>query len=36
MATNYERAFAERPEIYAASVQLNTAIKPGMAEAPAG
>ena len=30
MATNHERAFAERPEVYAAWVQLNTAIKAGM------
>jgi len=30
MPTNYERAFAERPEVYAAWVQLNTAIKGGM------
>ena len=30
MPTNYERAFAERPEVYAAWVQLNTAIKEGM------
>ena len=28
--TNYERAFAERPEVYAAWVQLNGAIKAGM------
>jgi len=28
--TNYERAFAERPEVYAAWGQLNTAIKGGM------
>jgi uncharacterized peroxidase-related enzyme len=28
--TNYERAFAERPEVLAAWVQLNTAIKAGM------
>ena len=28
--TNHERAFAERPEVYAAWVQLNTAIKAGM------
>jgi uncharacterized peroxidase-related enzyme len=28
--TNYERAFAERPEVYAAWVQLNTAVKDGM------
>ena len=28
--TNYEVAFAERPEVYAAWVQLNTAIKAGM------
>src|SRR6476469_808018 len=27
---NYERAFAERPEVLAAWVQLNTAIKAGM------
>ena len=30
MPTNYEVAFAERPEVYAAWVQLNTAIKAGM------
>jgi uncharacterized peroxidase-related enzyme len=30
MATNYERAFAERPEVYAAWQQLNGAIKAGM------
>ncbi len=30
MPTNYERAFAERPEVYAAWVQLNTSIKAGM------
>jgi alkylhydroperoxidase family enzyme len=30
MPTNYERAFAERPEVYGAWVQLNTAIKAGM------
>ncbi len=30
MATNYERAFESRPEVYAAWVQLNTAIKAGM------
>lgn len=30
MPTNYERAFAERPEVYAAWVQLNSAIKAGM------
>jgi uncharacterized peroxidase-related enzyme len=30
MATNFERAFAERPEVYSAWVQLNTAIKAGM------
>ena len=29
-STNYERAFAERPEVYAAWVTLNTAIKAGM------
>jgi alkylhydroperoxidase family enzyme len=28
--TNYERAFAERPEVYAAWAQLNGAIKAGM------
>jgi uncharacterized peroxidase-related enzyme len=28
--TNYERAFAERPDVYAAWVQLNTAVKAGM------
>ncbi len=30
MATNFERAFAQRPEVYAAWVQLNGAIKAGM------
>ncbi len=30
MPTNFERAFADRPEVYAAWVQLNTAIKEGM------
>jgi alkylhydroperoxidase family enzyme len=30
MATNYERAFAERPEVYAAWGELNGAIKAGM------
>jgi alkylhydroperoxidase family enzyme len=30
MATNMERAFAERPEVYAAWAQLNGAIKAGM------
>jgi alkylhydroperoxidase family enzyme len=30
VATNYERAFAERPDVLAAWVQLNTAIKAGM------
>ena len=30
MTTNFERAFAERPEVLAAWVQLNTAIKAGM------
>jgi alkylhydroperoxidase family enzyme len=30
MPTNFEVAFAERPEVYAAWVQLNTAIKAGM------
>jgi len=30
MATNYERAFTERPEVYAAWAQLNGAIKAGM------
>jgi uncharacterized peroxidase-related enzyme len=30
MPTNLERAFAERPEVYAAWVGLNTAIKAGM------
>ena len=30
MPTNFERAFSERPEVYAAWVQLNTAIKAGM------
>jgi uncharacterized peroxidase-related enzyme len=29
-ATNYERAFAERPEVYAGWQQLNGAIKAGM------
>ena len=30
MATNLERAFTERPEVYAAWVQLNGSIKAGM------
>ena len=30
MTTNMERAFAERPEVYAAWAQLNGAIKAGM------
>ncbi|HEX4526150.1 MAG TPA: hypothetical protein VH108_05355 [Gaiellaceae bacterium] len=30
MPTNYERAFAERPEVYAAWGELNGAIKAGM------
>ena len=30
MPTNYERAFEERPEVYAAWQQLNGAIKAGM------
>jgi uncharacterized peroxidase-related enzyme len=30
MTTNFERAFAERPEVLAAWVQLNTTIKAGM------
>jgi uncharacterized peroxidase-related enzyme len=30
VTTNFERAFAERPEVYAAWVQLNGAIKAGM------
>jgi alkylhydroperoxidase family enzyme len=30
MTTNYERAFAERPEVYAAWAQLNGSIKAGM------
>ena len=30
MTTNYEHAFAGRPEVYAAWGQLNTAIKAGM------
>jgi alkylhydroperoxidase family enzyme len=30
VTTNYERAFAERPEVYAAWAQLNGAIKAGM------
>ncbi len=30
MTTNYERAFADRPEVYAAWGQLNGAIKAGM------
>lgn len=30
VATNYERAFAARPEVYAAWQQLNGAIKAGM------
>jgi uncharacterized peroxidase-related enzyme len=29
MTTNYERAFADRPDVLAAWVQLNTAIKAG-------
>ena len=29
-ATNYERAFADRPDVYAAWVALNTSIKAGM------
>jgi len=28
--TNYERAFAQRPEVYAAWVELNSAVKAGM------
>ena len=30
MPTNYERAFAERPDVLAAWVQLNGAVKAGM------
>jgi alkylhydroperoxidase family enzyme len=30
MTTNFERAFVERPEVYAAWAQLNGAIKAGM------
>ncbi|HEU5363185.1 MAG TPA: carboxymuconolactone decarboxylase family protein [Gaiellaceae bacterium] len=30
MPANYERAFEARPEVYAAWVQLNTAVKEGM------
>ena len=30
MPTNFERAFEPRPEVYAAWIQLNTAIKAGM------
>src|SRR5260370_4380057 len=30
MATNYERAFEQRPAVYAAWMQLNGAIKAGM------
>jgi alkylhydroperoxidase family enzyme len=30
VTANYERAFAERPEVYAAWVQLNMSIKAGM------
>ena len=30
MTSNFERAFADRPEVYAAWGQLNTAIKAGM------
>ena len=30
VTTNFERAFAERPDVYAAWVQLNTAIKASM------
>jgi alkylhydroperoxidase family enzyme len=30
MTTNFERAFADRPEVYAAWVGLNSAIKGGM------
>ncbi|HEX6934714.1 MAG TPA: hypothetical protein VF162_21415 [Streptosporangiaceae bacterium] len=30
MATNYELAFEQRPEVYAAWVRLNSAIKAGM------
>jgi alkylhydroperoxidase family enzyme len=30
VTTNYERAFAERPDVLVAWVQLNTAIKAGM------
>jgi hypothetical protein len=30
MTTNYERAFAKRPDVFAAWQQLNGAIKAGM------
>jgi hypothetical protein len=30
MPTNYERAFELRPDVYAAWVQLNTAVSEGM------
>jgi uncharacterized peroxidase-related enzyme len=30
VAANYERAFGDRPEVYAAWVELNTSIKAGM------
>ncbi len=30
MPTNYERAFEQRPEVYATWVQLNSEIKAGM------
>jgi uncharacterized peroxidase-related enzyme len=30
MTTNFERAFTERPEVYAAWLQLNNSIKAGM------
>jgi hypothetical protein len=30
MPTNFELAFEQRPEVYAAWVELNTAIKAGM------
>jgi uncharacterized peroxidase-related enzyme len=30
MTANYERAFSNRPEVYAAWVELNTSIKQGM------
>jgi alkylhydroperoxidase family enzyme len=30
MTNNFERAFADRPEVFAAWIQINTAIKDGM------